>query len=267
MSALILTILVIIMLIAAYSYFCSIGTLELIQQKTESDKSAKKFLVIPIFFTVINLFLIKVSSSPELMIAILLLWLNITFFFLLLIKYYCSSKAIILASVLSQALIFVIYLTGLEILNNILLILAYIAAVTLVFKRLKINDLTWISLLVIMAVLDTVFVWLVPAVPVMEAQIQPLLFSLLVKIGNISLGAGDMVFLLLAILLLAKRFTYKIIFGQAVILSLSIFATLSIQHFLPSSATSFPFLVVLAPIFLLLYFITSIFLPNKLIIK
>ncbi|MBU1148636.1 hypothetical protein KKI23_00945 [Patescibacteria group bacterium] len=256
MTVSILTILIFFFLWLGIFYYRSLN-LENLQTKTESDKQVKKFLLVPLLLTAINLICLKFGTAIELIIMVLLMWLNIIFFFLFLIKRHRATGAILLATLFSQVLVSAIYLTQSEYLNNLFIFLALLATVILVFTRFKIYNWFWISFLIIMSFLDAVFVWLIPAVPQAEAQVQPLVFSLLIKLGNISLGAGDVVFLLLSIIILAKRFTQKVLIWQALILSLAIPSALFIQNFTPSSATSFPFLTVLTPIFLLLFWITN----------
>ncbi|MFH1597795.1 MAG: hypothetical protein ABIB97_01815 [Patescibacteria group bacterium] len=257
MAILVFTLLILTMLIVASFYFSKLNIKE-VQKATEQDRRVNGFLLAPFLITVINLFLLNPSSPVESLIAVLLLWLNIIFFFLVLIKHHGASRAILLATLLSQVILLIVYLTQSEYLNNLLLILALMAAAALVYKRLKINDWIWISLLLIMAGLDAIFVWLIPVVPQAEAQVRPLIFSLLVKVGDISLGAGDVVFLLLAILILTKRFSQKVVIWSALILSLSLPIALLIQKYIPGSTTSFPFLIVLVPIFLVSLWITRL---------
>lgn len=257
MTYLILTVPTFCFLVAASYYYHSFN-LKNLQAKTESDKQVKLFLLAPVVLTVINIILLKFNSSIELLIVVLFLWLNIIFFFLWLIKFFSATKAILLATLISQTLISIVYLINSEYLNNLLLILAFTAAVSLIYKRLKISNKIWISMFIIMAALDAVFVWLVPVVPAAEYRVQPLIFSLLIKVGDISLGAGDIVFLLLAVFILTKHFSLKVVFGQALILSLALPIALLVQNLVADSMASFPFLVVLTPLFLITFWLTEI---------
>lgn len=240
-------------LIVAVVYHRSIPDLSTVEKAAAKDRLAKSLIWLPILLTIGNFWILNLESPIEAAMASMFFWLNIIFFFLIFLKYRAPRIALLTAVFLAEFLLIVASATGSEFINSLLLITSYIAAVSLVLKRFAPRDSVLIAAFLLMTVFDIIFVWLAPIIPTLEAAAAPLLFSPLVKIAALTLGSGDVIFLILAMLVLAKKISYLAIVLLVSALSVSVLITLAVKNLINMPYDSFPFLVILTPVFLTLY--------------
>lgn len=231
--------------------------LETIEQVIETEKRAKKLFLVPILLSLGNILFFNLSSHTEQTVMTIFLWLTLIYFFLLFTKYRTPRVSLIFASILAEVLVLITYFTGSYYFNNILLIFAYTAGVSLVLKRFDFKARTIVGFFLFMTLFDILFVWLLPVIPALKENVQALLFTPLIKVEYLTLGSGDIIMLLLAVLTLVKNSSRLTNFVQILVLSSSILIALAIKNLPLIPDSSFPFLIILLPIFLLLYLLSK----------
>jgi hypothetical protein len=264
----ILSLTVFILLLGAFVYYDAVPSYEVLRKRMVMTNNAALLLLLLLAVTAAN----SLFLSPDILeqyIAALMLWLNFVFI-LLLCRTSSQHQALLLAIAVSEVLVLFVYFFG-EYANNLSLSTGIVAAVTLLQKSGKVTDRVLLWLLVVMTAVDATFVWIIPMVPAIDAGQQSLVYSLLLKVGSVSLGAGDVTLLLIAAFLLGRReHWWPLRTMYAFILSLCVIAAYFISMTELAAHSVFPFTVVLTPITLLVYFVvrgtapaTMCFLPEQ----
>lgn len=174
--------------------------------------------------------------------------------FLLLIRWVRSDSLAVLGSLIASAGLFVAELVSPSFfLLNSIVIIATFGAATLLIRLGYLR--TW--MFHILAVLWTVYdVWLVRAVlprvfkPAEPTSEPRFFFFPVVTVGRLTLGSGDFMFLVLMALVLLRDY------GKAAAFTLVVAETAGLLVtglFLPEDGFQIPFLIVMTPIFFLVY--------------
>ncbi len=253
-SILLLTLYTFCGLRSATIYFTLLPSYAWIEQKIGGQETKKAF-ILPGVLTLVNVLLPEIGGFSDRVYIVLFFWLVFIFFFLPFLKKYTAPRALIYATVTSEVLILITYFLQSEVFNNLLVLFAYIAAVSLFLKRITIQKWIWILIFAVVGLLDVHFVLLTPTVHTLDIVTQPfnLTFSPLLQSGDLSIGTGDITFLLLAMLLLSEGFsTIKTWYITVVLSAIVPIVFIILSQQLPSYGL-FPFLAILSPVFLLLY--------------
>jgi hypothetical protein len=249
MDYIILTISLFVTLCLNKYYYDYIDSPTEARSKIHQQTKSQWLLLLPVIITAGLLWWLP---PEERMLANGFYWLMFLFYYFLLTKKYSLLWSILIAAVLALIGIAVVFITGSEGLNNLLVIISYCGACTLLLHYIRWPLLYWRIIFGVLFLYDLYFVWFKPVIVVIDQKMQSHIFSLLLKFGDISLGAGDLACLLIAMLLLTRKRNEIQIQITALCLS-GLILLVPLAHYLwPSNSTSFPFLILLAPIFMLI---------------
>jgi len=204
-------------------------------------------------------FIFKYNSGFTRVSLIFTLFFSLLVFetlFLLILKFIKSNLITVILSFLMTAIIFGLYILFPSFtFRNAIIILATLGASTLLIKLDYLKKWILFTLAILWTAYD-IYATLNFYPQVLEPVTEPqkTFFFPAVITGSVSLGSGDFVFLILFTLLLLRNFGLL----SAFVLLAAETVGLLIAGFFLSSDTIIPFLSVMTPVFLLIYFVSYI---------
>jgi len=158
----------------------------------------------------------------------------------------------VVISVLLTGLLFWYYFTSPTfLLLNGIIIVATLGAATLLIRLGYLTTRLFFIAIALWVVYDIMFVsYILPQYTVRAENASPTFFFPAVTMGDISIGSGDIMFLTLFTLVLLRDFNKKVAFSMVAAQAVGL---LLIGLIVPERGFTLPYLIVMVPIFLIVY--------------